>query len=69
MFAELLEMTWLFQLPAALPTSMDELGLAAEMTRPRLLDAYDKSMQFWAQAKGLLPVSAADDVDDEELAS
>ena len=70
MFAELLEMTWLFQLPAALPTSMDELGLAAEMTRPRLLDAYDKSMQFWAQAKGLLPVTAADDVDDdEELAS
>ena len=69
MFAELLEMTWLFQLPAALPTSMDELGLAAEMTRPRLLDAYDKSMQFWAQAKGLLPVEAADNLDDEELAS
>jgi nucleoside-diphosphate-sugar epimerase len=69
MFAELLEMTWLFQLPAALPTSMDQLGLAAEMTRPRLLDAYDKSMQFWAQAKGLLPVATADVVDDEELAS
>ena len=46
---------------------MDELGLAAEMTRPRLLDTYDKSMRFWAQAKGLLPVAADDDLDDEEL--
>jgi hypothetical protein len=69
MFAELLEMTWLFQMPAALPTSMPELGLGAEMTRPRLLDTYDKSMRFWAEAKGLLPVAAADDLNDEELAS
>jgi nucleoside-diphosphate-sugar epimerase len=69
MFAELLEMTWLFQMPAALPTSMPELGLGAKMTRPRLLDTYDKSMRFWAQAKGLLPAAADDDLDAEELAS
>jgi len=48
---------------------MAELGLAEEMTRPRLLDTYDKSMRFWAQAKGLLPVAADDDLDSEELAS
>ena len=65
MFAELLEMTWLFQLPAALPTSLPELGFAADMTRPRLLDAYDKSMLFWAQAKGLLPAVDADELDGE----
>ena len=69
MFAELLEMTWLFQMPAALPTSMAQLGLAAEMTRPRLIDTYDKSMRFWAQAKGLLPVAADEDLDDKALAS
>jgi nucleoside-diphosphate-sugar epimerase len=66
MFEELLEMTWLFQLPAALPTSLGELGFAAEMTRPRLLETYDRSMEFWARAKGLLP--AIDELD-EELAS
>jgi len=65
MFAELLEMTWLFQLPAALPSSLGELGFAAEMPRPRLLDAYDKSMLFWAQAKGLLPALDADELDGE----
>jgi hypothetical protein len=68
MFAELLEMTWLFQLPAALPTSLGELGFGADMARPRLIETYDKSMEFWAQAKGFLP-AAADDIDDEELAS
>jgi hypothetical protein len=54
MFAELLESTWLFQTPSALPTSLPALGLADEATRPRLRSALELSMDYWARCKGLL---------------
>ncbi len=53
-FAELLESTWLFQLPRALPTSLAELGLAERATRARLRGALELSMAYWARRKGLL---------------
>jgi thioester reductase-like protein len=55
MFSELLEMTWLFQAPAALPSSLPALGLAEQVTRSRLCEVFERSMQFWARQKGLLP--------------
>lgn len=71
MFAELLEMTWLFQVPAALPTSMRELGFAEQVTRARLRSTFAKSLDFWARAKGLLPGLDDRGADEEyrELAS
>ncbi|GAB3061398.1 SDR family oxidoreductase [Intrasporangium mesophilum] len=69
MFAELLEMTWLFQLPAALPTSLPGLGLGAAVTRQRLHSAFDLSLGFWADVKGLRPARADEDADLPELAS
>ncbi|MGW5237430.1 SDR family oxidoreductase [Monashia sp. NPDC004114] len=65
MFAELLEMTWLFQMPAALPTSLPGLGFGAAVTRHRLQSAFDLSLGFWADAKGLR--SALDDGADEPV--
>lgn len=72
MFSELLEMTWLFQAPAALPTSLPALGLGEQVSRARLCEAFEKSMHFWARYKGLLPepaTTAAADYEFEELAS
>ena len=54
MFAELLESTWLFQMPRALPTSLPELGFAEQVTRTRLRTTFELSMDFWARSKGLL---------------
>jgi thioester reductase-like protein len=67
-FAELLEMTWLFQMPAALPTSLPELGFGDQLTRQRLCETFERSMAYWARSKGLRAAEAAD-VIDEELAS
>jgi nucleoside-diphosphate-sugar epimerase len=53
-FTELLELAWLFQVPAALPTSLPELGFGHLMTRDRLRDTFDLSMRCWAGARGLL---------------
>jgi nucleoside-diphosphate-sugar epimerase len=69
MFAELLEMTWLFQMPAALPTSLPGLGLGAAVTRQRLQSAFDLSLDFWADVKGLRPGLDDGDADEPELAS
>ncbi len=54
MFAELLESTWLFQMPRALPTSLIELGFAEQATRTRLRTTLELSMDYWARSKGLL---------------
>ncbi len=67
MFEELLEMTWLFQAPAALPTSLPALGLGEQVTRARLRKAFELSMEFWARSKGLLPETVAADADEYEL--
>ena len=67
-FAELLEMTWLFQMPAALPTSLPELGFGDQLTRRRLCETFERSMDYWARSKGLRAAEVAD-VIDEELAS
>jgi nucleoside-diphosphate-sugar epimerase len=69
MFSELLEMTWLFQLPAALPTSMTGFGFGDQMTRARLCETFEKSLDFWAQARGLRPVPDAEQAEVPELAS
>lgn len=70
MFAELLEMTWLFQVPAALPTSKGELGFADGVSRARLRETFTKSMDYWGRVKKLLPaVVEEDDEQDLELAS
>jgi thioester reductase-like protein len=74
MFSELLQMAWLFQVPAALPTSMPGLGLAEEVSRSRLRGAFDRSLRYWAEQKGLLTAPLAgnvedDSVDQRELAS
>lgn len=68
MFAELLESTWLFQMPKALPSSLVELGFGDRMTRSRLRHTLELSMDHWARAKGLLAEEADDDLA-EELAS
>ncbi len=69
MFAELLELTWLFQLSAPLPTSLPGLGLGAAVTRQRLQSAFDLSLGFWASVKGLRPVLDDKGSDEPELAS
>jgi thioester reductase-like protein len=69
MFAELLEMTWLFQMPAALPTSLPELGLGASVTRQRLKGAFDLTLGFWAEVKGMRPRLDDEDAHEPELAS
>jgi len=51
-FAELL---LLFQLPAAIPSSMAELGFAEEIRRPALAAAFERSLEYWARKNGLLP--------------
>jgi thioester reductase-like protein len=68
MFAELLESTWLFQMPRAIPTSLIELGFAEQVTRARLRSAFELSMDYWARAKGLLSVEPGPD-QTQELAS
>ncbi len=57
MFAELLEFTSLFQLPGALPTSLPEMGLGDQMTRRRLCETFDLSLDYWARCKGLRELS------------
>jgi len=68
MFAELLEMTWLFQVPAALPSSMVALGFGEQMSRTALRETFELSMAYWAEVKGLRPAPESDD-EDTELAS
>jgi thioester reductase-like protein len=60
MLSELLESTWLFQLPRALPTSLPELGFGEQVTRRRLRSTLELSMSYWARAKGLLPALPED---------
>lgn len=62
MFTEFLESLWLFQNPAPLPSSLAALGFGHRATREALYDATERSLRYWAQAKGL----ARDD--DAELA-
>jgi hypothetical protein len=66
LFGELLEMTWLFQSPGAMPTSLPELGFGAEVSRAALRTAFTRSMDFWAEATGLVSEQAALE---EEIAS
>lgn len=54
-FSELLELTWLFQRPVAMPTSLPALGLADAASRPRLREAFTRSMDYWGVQQGLLP--------------
>lgn len=65
MFSELLESTWLFQMPRSLPTSLVELGYSEQISRERLRVTLERSLDYWARTKGLLPGAA----EPEELAS
>ena len=70
MFAELLEMTWLFQLPGALPTSSGELGFAADVARARLVETYEQSMGvLGSEPRGCSPRRTPPGLDELELAS
>jgi len=54
-FAELLD---LFQTGRPLPTSLPELGLAAQLHHDRLCAAFQRSVEFWA-AEAAVPAAAA----------
>lgn len=52
-FRDFTELMLLFQSGTALPSSMAELGLGAQVTRPALMAAFSRSMEFWARRTGL----------------
>ncbi|MEJ3745474.1 SDR family oxidoreductase [Actinomycetes bacterium KLBMP 9797] len=57
-FRDFIEMMLLFQSGAALPSSMAQLGLGAQVTRPALMAAFTRSMEFWARRTGLAPAGS-----------
>lgn len=66
MFFELLEFTSLFQMPGAMPTSLPEMGFGDRMTRRRLCETFDLSLDYWSRCKG---PAASDSGEGTEAAS
>jgi hypothetical protein len=58
-FSAFVELMLLFQSAHAVPSSMAELGFAAETTHPALLDAFTRSVEYLVRRQGLVPTEVA----------
>jgi nucleoside-diphosphate-sugar epimerase len=54
-FDDLITLMLLFQSTTALPTSLPAMGFGDRVSRPALLAAFERGVEYWATTRGLVP--------------